>query len=286
MFKAMSALFVVGVLSISMAIGQQETPPAAPATEAAKASAPAPMPAASGKQEPCCGDSTGNAKRVGGAPPPCVCPLYPLYPLGGGQYVYYCSRFAEDCDDTPTGAYLYGQLTYPLACSGGLCPAETYRKETSCKSVLKGAFPGFPRKFDLATHEHEMPLDGTARLYARRLVDPKLQVIAFTDIEGNARWAKVFTYTLDLRGAHARLPEDCQGDLNDPALQSQVIYFAAEVEKPEDPDQALPEGFVDVGQATPLNEKSEPTANLSFVYLGTCPTTGGKPISILILCAR
>jgi hypothetical protein len=278
---------LLGLVSSSIALGYQtEAPKEAPPAEA-KTPEPASPPAAPAEPaKPCCENQKEVDPADALAPPPCSCPISPFYTLPSGT-VYYASRFATNCNDTPTAAYVFGNYSWPILCPSGNClPSKRAAPVKGCELENKGEFPGFKAPFD-RNYEHSMP-SSKARQFSRLLIsDPEPEFISFLDFDGNPRWAKVFAYKLDVQGAHATLDAECAGDPNADALRTRTIYVAVEIEKEVDGEVKEPEGLEDFGNAAvALNIKSEPAGTRSYVYRVTYTSSSGEPVSILILCAR
>jgi len=281
--KTMATLFVLGVVSISLAVGYQaDAPNKAAADKKASEPTPAATPAAAAEPAtPCCGESKEADPDKVKAGPPCSCPLYPLYPVGGGNYLYYASRYPASCSDSPTVAYVYGQYSYPLTCLSNLC-APSHLADRGCVRNFGGAFPGFsqPFRYDF---EHSMPADGVARLYSYPVVDPRIPFISFTDLDSRPRWAKVFTYWINPQGAYSKLPAHCAGTITNGELRGRLIYFAFEIDGPDD----IAESDIrDLREAKPLDVESQPTDSRSYVYRGIYSPSVGEDVTIMIFCAR
>jgi hypothetical protein len=219
----------------------------------------------------CCGDTeeTQSAHQSKGdyASPPCGCPLWVMYTLGGNN-LYYCERFQTDCEEEPDVTSIYGQYNLSPGCDTNCIPAKR-------KHILKALspFPGIDPI--LMTDSYLLP-DGPDRQFSAIMEDPSLRYIKF-QISGADRYAKVFTYMLDLRGRY------CSQE------HRRIVHLATELKNSE-----VPPSFINVGQVTPIDAYcvANGTPALCRVFraihrpAGAGPTQPGTPVQISVLTKK
>lgn len=213
----------------------------------------------------CCEDKPAKVKKRTPLmdPPPCVCPLWELYEVGG-EFVYYSEYFATACN-SPEVVELQGNYDLSPGCpfTPNNCPdASTLKKKSE-----EEYFEGLEDYLD-----HNDPFELPAGRDGKGRECSELQFTFFVSFQPNPnstdmRYAKVFAFQLDRATRYNKL--GCK-----PAL----IFVGAEINGP--PPAGTPTPFVSC-ERLGSGEITEPCHIYRAVHRGS-----DRPIQIMLLTPK
>jgi hypothetical protein len=153
-------------------------------------------------------------------PAPCTCPYVELFPIGGGEFCYY-AEYYPTCSE-PEMTLLWGNLALAEYCGDEECIDASKRKNRQNEPKDRRDFKGLKATIDLQ-YQHALPgRDWTA------LPSVVPRFIKFTHPANTTpRYAKVFTYFLDLQSKHKNA-----------ALTNKIIHVAMELKAEQVPPKA------------------------------------------------
>lgn len=180
--------------------------------------------------EPCCGEGEVKGDARFRDPPPCICPLWELENLGGGEFVYYAEYYENSCGEEPQATQAQGTYTLSTGCS----PEPNHCNDAS--ALLKRAKrPQYAGRADYIKHDEGFDLppgfDGKGRECAIPILTTYISFQPHP-YKTDLRYAKVFGYALDRNKRYDRtdqknLPMYVGLEMAGPPPKGHVAPFAS-----------------------------------------------------------